>query len=147
MSTLTRPVRLLLAFLLTMATALAWTWIQTAPAYAANDEIERFDIAYTVQPSGVLDVKETITWQFGDNSGRHGIDRWLVVREPNGQTDQDVVYGVSNISVTSPDPGVATQFDASHTEKKKDGREKQLRIRIGDPDETVSAPTATYVIS
>jgi uncharacterized membrane protein YgcG len=146
MSILTRPVRLLLAFALTLAAALAWTWLRPAPAYAAADMIDRFDIAYTMQPSGVLEVKETITWQFGDNSGRHGIDRWLIVREPYDKT-QDAVYDVSNISVSSPDPGVATQFDSSLTEKKQDGREKDLRIRIGDPDKTISAATATYVIS
>jgi uncharacterized membrane protein YgcG len=146
MVALARPIRLLLAFALTVATVLAWTWARPAPAYAAIDMIDRFDVAYTVQPSGVLDVKETITWRFGDDSGRHGIDRWLIVREPYDQT-QDAVYDVSHISVTSPDPGVATQFDASHTEKKQKGREKQLRIRIGDPDRTVSAATATYVLS
>ncbi len=147
MSALTRPARLLLAFLLAIATALAWALLRPAPAYAAaNDEIDRFDIDYTMQPSGVLDVKETIVWRFGDNSGRHGIDRWLVVREPYDET-QDAVYNVTDVRVTSPDPGVATSVDTSHTEEKQSGREKQLRIRIGDPDETVSTPTATYVIA
>jgi uncharacterized membrane protein YgcG len=146
MSTLTRPARLLLAFVLAVLTALAYTWVRPAPAYAADDEIDRFDIAYTVEPSGVLQVQETITWRFGDNSGRHGIDRWLIVREPYDET-QDAVYEVSDISVTSPDRGVPTQFDASLTEEKQDGREEQLRIRIGDPDQTVTAATATYVIA
>ena len=40
-----------------------------------TDMIDRFDIPYTVQPSGVLEVKETIVWRFGDDSGRHGIER------------------------------------------------------------------------
>ena len=124
MSTLTRPIRLLLAFALAVLTALAWTWARPAPAYAAADEIDRFDVAYTVQPSGVLEVKETIVWRFGDDSGRHGIDRWLIVREPYDET-QDAVYEVTNISVSSPDPGVATQFDSSMTEEKQDGREEQ----------------------
>ena len=146
MSTLTRPARLLVAFVLAVLTALAWTWVRPAPAYAADDEIDRFDIAYTVEPSGVLQVQETITWRFGDNSGRHGIDRWLIVREPYDES-QDAVYEVSDISVTSPEPGVPTQFDSSLTEEKQDGREEQLRIRIGDPDQTVTAATATYVIS
>jgi uncharacterized membrane protein YgcG len=146
MSTLTRPSRLLLAFVLAVLTALAWTWVRPAPAYAADDEIDRFDIAYTVDPSGVLQVQETITWRFGDNSGRHGIDRWLIVREPYDET-QDAVYEVSDISVTSRDPGVPTDVDTSLTEEEQDGRLEQLRIRIGDPDQTVTAATATYVIS
>jgi uncharacterized membrane protein YgcG len=41
---------------------------------------------------------------------------------------------------------VATQF-SSRTDEAKGGREEQLRLRIGDPDRTISAPTATYVIS
>jgi uncharacterized membrane protein YgcG len=146
MSTVTRSARLVLAFGLAVLTALAWTWLRPTPAYAADDQIDRFDIAYSVQPSGVLQVQETIVWRFGDNSGRHGIDRWLIVREPYDET-QDAVYDVSNISVTSPDRGVSTQVDTSLTEEEQDGRFEQLRIRIGDPDETISADTATYVIS
>ena len=64
--------------------------------------------------------------------------------EPYDET-QDAVYQITNISVTSPDD-VATQF-SSRTDEAKGGREEQLRLRIGDPDRTISAPTATYVIS
>jgi hypothetical protein len=56
------------------------------------------------------------------------------------------VYGISNITVTSPDPGVATQFSSQTTES-QGGREAELNVRIGDPNQTISAPTATYVIS
>jgi uncharacterized membrane protein YgcG len=146
MFTLSRSARLLLAIALAVLTALAWTVLRPTPAYAADDEIDRFDIAYTVEPSGVVQVQETITWRFGDDSGRHGIDRWLIVREPYDET-QDAVYEVSDITVTSPDPGVATDVDTSLTEEEQDGRLEQLRIRIGDPDQTVTAATATYVIS
>ena len=31
---------------------------------------------------GVLQAKETIVWRFGSDSGRHGIDRYFVTREP-----------------------------------------------------------------
>jgi uncharacterized membrane protein YgcG len=146
MLTLTRSARLLVAFVLAALAVLAWTWLRPTPAYAADDQIDRFDITYTMQPSGVLQVQETITWRFGDDSGRHGIDRWLIVREPYDET-QDAVYEVTDITVTSPDPGVATDVDTSLTEEEQDGRLEQLRIRIGDPDVTVSADTATYVIS
>ena len=146
MLTLTRSARLLVAFVLAALAVLAWTWFRPTPAYAAADQIERFDITYTMQPSGVLQVQETITWRFGDDSGRHGIDRWLIVREPYDES-QDAVYEVTDITVTSPDPGVPTDVDTSLTEENQDGREEQLRIRIGDPDQTVTADTATYVIS
>jgi uncharacterized protein (TIGR04222 family) len=125
-------------------TALAWALVAPTPAYAAGDQIDSFDVDYNVQPSGVVKVKETITYRFGDNSGRHGIERFLVTREPYDET-QDAVYQITNISVTSPDD-VATQF-SSRTDEAKGGREEQLRLRIGDPDRTISAPTATYVIS
>jgi uncharacterized protein (TIGR04222 family) len=132
------------AFLLISVTALAWALVAPTPAYAADDQIDSFNVDYNVQPSGVVKVKETITYRFGDNSGRHGIERFLVTREPYDET-QDAVYQITNISVTSPDD-VATQF-SSRTDEAKGGREEQLRLRIGDPDRTISAPTATYVIS
>ena len=139
-----RFVRGVVAFLLMSLTALAWALASPTRAYAADDQIDSFTIDYNVQPSGVVKVKETITYRFGDNSGRHGIERFLVTREPYDET-QDAVYQITNISVTSPDD-VATQF-SSRTAEAKGGREEQLRLRIGDPDRTISAPTATYVIS
>jgi uncharacterized membrane protein YgcG len=145
MSVVTRPVRLLLAFALATVSLLAWSVLRPTPAYAADDLIESFDIRYIVQPSGVVSVTETLVWRFGDNSGRHGIERYFVTREPYDE-QQDAVYEISNLRVRSPDPGVATQF-SERDDEAKDGREVQKRIRIGDPDETISADTATYVIS
>ncbi len=94
---------------------------------------------------GVLQAKETIVWRFGSDSGRHGIDRYFVTREPYDD-QQDAVYTVDVESVTSPDSGVATQY-SENTYETDSGRGEQLRIRIGDPDETISSPTATYVIT
>jgi uncharacterized membrane protein YgcG len=141
-----RLTRALAAFLLMALTALVWALVAPSPAYAADDQIDSFTINYVMQPSGVLNVKETITWRFGSNSGRHGIQRDLVTREPDPNSDQDFVYGISNIKVSSPDPGVATDFSSKTTES-QGGREAELNVRIGDPNETISAPTATYVIS
>jgi uncharacterized protein (TIGR04222 family) len=139
-----RFARGVVAFLLMSLTAVAWALVAPSTAYAAEDQIDSFTIDYNVQPSGVVKVKETITYRFGDNSGRHGIERFLVTREPYDET-QDAVYQITNIGVTSPDD-VATQF-SSRTDEAKGGREEQLRLRIGDPDRTISLPTATYVIS
>ena len=141
-----RFARAVVAFLLMVLTALAWALLAPTPAYAADDQIDSFTINYGMQPSGVLKVKETITWRFGSNSGRHGIQRDLVIREPDPDSDQDFVYGISNINVTSPDDYVATQFSSKTTES-QGGREEELNVRIGDPNQTISAPTATYVIS
>ena len=133
-------------FLLMVLTALAWALVAPTQAYAADAQIDSFTINYEMQSSGVLKVKETIVWRFGSNSGRHGMQRHLVIREPDPNSDQDFVYGISNITVTSPDPGVATQFSSQTTES-QGGREAELNVRIGDPNQTISAPTATYVIS
>jgi uncharacterized membrane protein YgcG len=141
-----RLTRAVVAFFLVVVTALAWALLTPTQAYAADDQIDSFTINYDMQPSGVLKVKETIVWRFGSNSGRHGIQRDLVIREPDPDSDQDFVYGISNINVTSPDDYVATQF-SSQTTQSQGGREEELNVRIGDPGQTISAPTATYVIS
>ncbi|MFL6064440.1 MAG: DUF2207 domain-containing protein [Friedmanniella sp.] len=118
----------------------------TAPAAhaAAEDQIDSFTADYTLQPSGVLAVRETIVWRFGDDSGRHGIQRDLVTREKFSDTE-DAVYGITNVQVTSPDR-VSTQVSSSTTKKDR-GRTAFLNVRIGDPDRTISRPTATYVLS
>jgi uncharacterized membrane protein YgcG len=140
-----QPVRILLASMVGALAALGFLLAQPLPAAAASgDQIDSFTINYNVATSGVVKVEETIVYRFGSDSGRHGIERYFVTREPYDET-QDAVYEVANISVTSPDD-VATQF-STRTDEAKGGREEQMRLRIGDPNETISAPTATYVIS
>lgn len=137
--------RLALAVLGALLLGLALTLLRPPHAYAADDQIDSLAIVYTMQPSGVLEVKETFVWRFGSGSGRHGMNRQLIVREPDPASDNDFVYTVDDIAVTSPDP-VGTQVKTS-TSEFDDGRGEYLTIRIGDPDQTVSAATATYVIS
>jgi uncharacterized membrane protein YgcG len=117
----------------------------TTTASAASDQIDEFSIEYEMGTDGVLQATETIVWRFGSDSGRHGIDRYFVTREPYDD-QQDAVYTVDVESVTSPDSGVATQY-SENTFETDGGRGEQLRIRIGDPDQTISSPTATYVIT
>ncbi|HSU35089.1 MAG TPA: DUF2207 domain-containing protein [Propionibacteriaceae bacterium] len=141
-----RPAPPAAAVLLTLLVALAWSLLGAAPAHAATeDQIDSFRINYEVRDTGVVRVTETITYRFGDNSGRHGIERYLIVREPYDEK-QDAVYEITQIDVSSPDPGIATQWSRNDSEA-KDGREVQARLRIGDPDETISADIATYVIA
>jgi hypothetical protein len=135
-----RFVQAVVAFLLMVLTALAWALVAPTRAYGADAQIDSFTINYDMQPSGMLKVREGIVWRFGSNSARHGFQRDLVIREPDPNSDQDFVYD------TSPDPGVATQFSSKTTES-QGGREAELNVRIGDPDQTISAATATYVIS
>ncbi|SDU91911.1 Predicted membrane protein [Microlunatus sagamiharensis] len=145
-----RAGRLLAALLLACGVVLTTLALGARPAYAATSDLVRsLDVAYTVNPSGVLSVKETWVWQFGSESGRHGIKRTLVVREPwseNGKdTDQDAVYTLSNIRVSSPD-GVNTDVSQEDDSSQK-GRLVETTLTIGSSSETVSAPTATYVIT
>src|SRR3954452_7934664 len=142
---LDRAARLLLAFVLACGVVITSALLGTRPAYAADDLVQSLDLKYKLQPSGNLHVQETWVWQFGSNSGRHGICRFLVIREPYDDK-QDAVYTVTNINVTSPDSGVSTEWKRDDTSSQK-GREETMRIRIGDANQTVSAPTATYVIS
>ena len=139
-----RVLRLLLAFCFGLAFVVGAEVAGPAKAWAASgDQIDSFTIDYEMTPEGVLRARETIVYRFGDDSGRHGIERYFITREPYDQT-QDAVYSITNITVEASD-GVADQF-SSNTSEAKGGREEQLRLRIGDPDETISADTATYVI-
>jgi uncharacterized membrane protein YgcG len=140
-----RVLRRTLLALAGLLLAVGFSVAATTTASAASDQIEKFAIEYEMGTDGVLQAKETIVWRFGSDSGRHGIDRYFVTREPYDD-QQDAVYTVDIESVTSPDSGVATQY-SENTYTTDGGRGEQLRIRIGDPDETISSPTATYVIT
>ncbi|GAA3557628.1 DUF2207 domain-containing protein [Microlunatus spumicola] len=145
-----RASRLLLALFLACGVVITSALLGVRPAYAATADVVRsLDVKYTVNASGTLSVQETWVWQFGSDSGRHGIKRTLVVREPWAEqgkdTDQDAVYTLSNLKVTSPD-GVSTEVSRSDDSTRK-GREVETTLQIGSASRTISAPTATYVIS
>ena len=130
---------------LLLGLAVAATVLAYQPAHAADeDQIDSFTAEYVIEPSGTITVTETRVWRFGASSARHGISRDFVTREA-WDGEHDAVYGYTGIAVSSPDPGVYT--DTSTTSTRRDrGRGESLRIRIGNPDYTVSADTATYVI-
>jgi uncharacterized membrane protein YgcG len=142
---MSRVIRFLAALAMTLAGGLGIALTISAPAFAAADQIDSLTITYTMSPDGVLHAKERFVWRFGSSSGRHGMIRQLIVREPYGSTAQDAVYGVSNISVAT-EAGVSNEFSSS-TAKSEKGRLEALSIKIGDPDRTVDTPTATYTIS
>lgn len=110
------------------------------PAHAADDSFDRWDAAYTVRPDGTVHVQETITLRFGSSSGRRGLERTLVTREAYNN-DQDAVFQISGIRVSSPDP-VSTNWTQIN---QSDGRTAQTTIRVGDANRRISAATATYV--
>lgn len=133
-------------WLAALAAVLLTGWIAigvpTAAQAASADVFDRFELAATLTADGYVNVTETIELRFGSSSGRHGLERTLVTREPDGN-DHDAVYRIDNVSVTSPS-GASDQLDLSN---QGSGRNTYLRIRVGSPDRTVSAPTATYVLS
>lgn len=118
----------------------------TLPASAdSGDVVNRMQIDYTVTADGVLQVTETIDYGFG-RAGRRGIYRDLVTREPwADDPGKDQKYEISDISVTSPTPGVSAKFTEETTEYNR-GRDQSLRIKIGSADQTVPGRSATYVI-
>jgi hypothetical protein len=118
-----------------------------APASAdVGDEIKNFTIGYNVTADGVLHVTETIDYVFA-TSGRHGIYRDLVTREPYKDDDsKDQEYQVSNIKVSTPTPNVSPEF-TTETFQENNQRNENTRIKIGSADRTISGDEATYVIS
>ncbi len=138
---MTRVARRLLSLGAALVAALWFALAGAIPARAADDAFDVFDVVATLAPDGFVSVTETITLRFGSSSGRHGLERTLVTREPSG--DQDAVYDVSGVTVSSPS-GVSTQLNLTSV---SEGRIEYLRIRVGDPERTISASTATYVLS
>jgi len=106
-----------------------------APAQAA-ESIPTYTVAVSIQSDTRMVVKESITYDFAGTPERHGIFRDLVVADEDslGRTRQYEV-NVSGVTVD----GMPTAYTTS-SESNVD------RIRIGDPDTTVSG-THTYVIT
>ena len=93
----------------------------------------------------MLHVTERITYRFGSSSGRHGIERQLITREPDRRDpDTDIVYEVSRPEVSSPD-GVPVDLKVER-DRSADRRREVTTFRIGDPDRTVDTAAATYVL-
>lgn len=94
------------------------------------EHIERFDVAITINTDGSMQVRESIVWNFGNQTGKHGIFRDIIVRQPWAPDDAyERVYKVDNVRVSSPDAPDAV---------KRTTEGSILRLRIGDADRTVS---------
>jgi uncharacterized membrane protein YgcG len=129
--------------------ALSWfvlgVGLAPSAAAASTDSYDSWDVTATLGTDGTVAVTETFTLRFGSGSGRHGAERTLITREPDPDTGQDMLFPVDQISAQSLTPGVSGQLDVS--QQRTSAREQYVRIRIGDPDRTVSAQTATYRLS
>lgn len=113
-----------LAGLVAVSAALA-----LSPAGAQTEErIREFDVSLTVTRDGELEVVEEITYDFGSNE-HHGIERDIPVRYHYDDT-HDRVYHLDVIDVSSETaPDDWEQMDAGGG---------NTRLRIGDPDETIT---------
>lgn len=129
--------RLLAAFALSVAGALA---LPLSAHAATGGQIDSFNAAYTVETSGTVHVTETIVYRFGSEAG-HGIKRVFVTRE-KWNDNQDAVYTYTIDKVSSPS-GAPAQYTKSTSDS---GRTRTMTLKIGDPNRTVSSPTATYRI-
>ena len=98
------------------------------PGPATAERVARMDVAIEVEPDSALLVAEDITYDFED-ARRHGIYRDVPVRyERRGAPDYRIVLDVLEVvdELGRPHPFVTS------------GRDPYLRIRIGDPDRTVT---------
>lgn len=120
--------------------------LASAPAAqaATEDVFDSFDVQATLNTDGTVNVAETITLRFGSASGRHGLERTLITREPDPDTGQDMLFPVDNISAESLTPGASGSLGITH---QGSGRETYVQIRIGEADRVVSTETATYRLS
>jgi uncharacterized membrane protein YgcG len=128
-------VRRAVAFFLLTGAALTGL-AATASGQGFGEEITSYTVNMKVERNGTLDVHETIVYDFGPNA-RHGILRDLVRRETYDST-HDRLYDIDVVGVSA-DPGTPDALDVS-----KQG--SFLRLRIGDPDRTVTGPH-TYDIT
>ncbi|MFG1909423.1 DUF2207 domain-containing protein [Kribbella sp. NPDC048928] len=118
------------------------------PAHASvselGDRVVSLAIDYVVSDDGVLQVTETIDYEFVSREP-HGIFRDLVIREPYvDDRSKDQKYDVSNIHVSS--PTASAEFETG-TAKTNHRRDQVLRIRIGSEDKTVPGGRATYKLT
>ena len=103
---------------------------------AAGESTERYVVAIDVRPDGTMHVTEALRYTFV-GSEHHGIERFIPIRyryipDPN----YDRVLEITNVRAASPDApdDVSTSTEGNN-----------LRIRVGDPDQTVSG-THEYTI-
>jgi uncharacterized membrane protein YgcG len=112
------------------------------PAHAAGDTVKRLSVRYDVQADGSIDMRYELDWDFGEK-GRRGVLFEIVTRESwEEDREQDVVYDVTDLRVSSPTGAPAT----FSTRDVGDGSESHLEVRIGDADQPLDESRHTYVV-
>ncbi len=110
-------------------------------AYAASgDVIKDYRITYTIDKDGTIDVAEDIDYAFA-TPDRHGIYRTLITRQPfSSSSEEDVEYGITDLTVTSPD--ASAKLDKSvHW---AGFRKSWIEAKVGDADKEITSRRAHY---
>ena len=111
-----------------------------ATAAPSDDYAAAYDVVYKVNNDGSVDVTENITWHFPAGEQRHGIERYVGIRTGwQDSADTYRQYTLSDVTASSPSGAPAD------TSVSDDGG-AIAKIRVGDPNETVSG-TQKYVVS
>ena len=130
-----------------MAVVLGTMVFASPRAFAADAQINSYDIAYTMQTSGVLQVKETIDYRFGGSSARHGIERSIITREPDAgdNADKDIVYTINNFRVQQPGlRGEHRRQDDDRLQRRRPQVVDQLPDRQHKPRRSAPTPRRTF---
>jgi len=114
----------------------------TAGFQSGSEQITRFEVNLTIEPSGDLLVEETIVYDFGFLA-KHGIFRDIPVRfDYPKKADTDRVYPLDVVSVRASE-GTPGQYTTETFSQNGIGYD---RIKIGDPDRTITGEH-TYEIT
>jgi hypothetical protein len=101
-----------------------------APTASAAENISQYNVAVTLTPEAVMQVVETINYDFDGQLDRHGIQRDLVIQESlSGGGTQ--LYEITLDSITA--DGAPVPFTTTESGD-------FLSVRIGDPDVNVTGP-------
>lgn len=112
---------------------------ESAWAVPMADQARSFDVTFDVAQDGSVKVTERISWEFPAGQARRGIER-LVTTRAGYRDSEDVyrLYRISDVSASSPSgaPDEVHIADLGAT----------TRIRVGDPNQTVSG-VQDYIVS
>ncbi len=103
-------------------------------AQGGFEQIRNYDVDVRIEPTGVVRIHETIDYDFG-STFRHGIFRDVPVRfDYPPKSNHDRVYPLHVVSVRASE-GTPAQYTL---ESGDDSGIGVKRIKIGDPDRTIS---------
>lgn len=104
-------------------------------ALAEEEHIEQFDVTLEINQTGVVDVTETIRYNFG-SAERHGIYRDIPFEYADrNSTKRSMPVDIRSVTDAS---GTALRFEESRTGG-------YIRVKIGDPNRLITG-VETYVI-